>query len=560
MKRFIALVFAVAAVVCSCQQKSLDELNSRLDAVDAGRKDVVTRMDAINELLNAQATGITITSVKTTDNGTTVVFSNGKSFTIADGEDKIVVTEDDKSFTFDFGNDDVIEVYKTFSISFDEESYEAAAVSEVVIKYTITGDTGSAHVFADSKDCKVISIDEDACEITVRASSKEGEHLVHVRAIRNSDGKIIEKFVPVVSGPRAPVALEGALSAFYGESSKAGVHNYYTQFWLGDVDEEDHFVGDAYSLIFDFYSPVVDEMVFPEGTFSPAEDGAPFTYVVGVQRTFRAILEDELWIYEMFFGISSVEELAEFLGYPLDSLDEETYYSGAELYHQFEDGSYEDYAITDGTVTVELTGKDSYKVTMELVANESNWTITYEGEIPVVDRQPALTVYDYATAAKVSSNSDGTTTWNIVLEQASQVDLLDLYIVTDNANEIPAGDYAVSDSGEAFTVVAGDSALYEEGWLWDNVDDGVLKIKKTSNGEYELVGYFTDYTYAESFNCYYTGAFDAPAGAVSVAKDRLNERKLQLATKPAKAKGLVEAYKARYEGRKAPHVPFFFHN
>ena len=370
MKRYLLMICAAVALVCSCDKYggTIDELNKRLDSVEEAKAMLVSKVEAMQVLANAKSSQITIRSIETVADGLKVAFSDGKEYIIADGQNDIKVTDDATSYTFDFGDGTVISVMKNFSFALDSESYEVPAASDVVIKYTINADDGTVHVTAKALDgCKVVSVDEENAEITVRAAGRVGEHLVSLRAIRNSDGQVCEKIASVVSGPRAPIALEGAMSAYYGESVVSGVDNYYTQFYKGDVDEDNYFVGEAYSLLFDFWTPISDIMSLPAGVYVPEDTYAEFTFTIGEDTTLRETLEEDLWLYQLFFGVNTVEELAELLGYSVDQLDELMYSAGAELYHQFssEEGDYEDYAITEGTVSVSLSGTQ-YSVTMNI--------------------------------------------------------------------------------------------------------------------------------------------------------------------------------------------------
>ena len=185
MKRFLIMICAVAAAVCSCDKygDTIDELNKKLDGVEATQAELLNKVEAMQALANAKAAETTISSIATTADGLKVCFSDGKQFIIADGangkdgakgqdgangEDKIKVTEDATSYTFDFGNGDVITVAKTFTISIEEDSIEAPAGSDVAIKYEIVGGDETVKVAVKALDgCKIVGVDEKAVSLTL---------------------------------------------------------------------------------------------------------------------------------------------------------------------------------------------------------------------------------------------------------------------------------------------------------------------------------------------------------------------------------------------------------
>ena len=590
------MICAVAALVCSCDKygDTIEDLAKRADGISATSAMLLSKVEALQVLADAKDAQTTISSITNEAEGLKVCFSDGSQYVITDGaagadgadgkpgaagpdgQDKIKVTETDTDYTFDFGNGNVITVAKTFAISFEEESVEVPAVSTVVLKYTVSGDDETVHVTAKALDgCKILAIDEEAQEITVRASGKVGEHFVNVRAIRNSDAKVCEKIVTVVSGPRGAITLEGALSGYYGDSQVDGVDNYYTQFYCGEVDEDNYFVGDAYSLILDFWVPISDVMAFPEGTFVPTDTYEPYTFTIGVDATLREQLEEVLWIYEMFYGITSVEELAEMLGYSVEDLDVESYSAGSELYHQTEDGEYEDYGITGGTVTVELTGATTYKVHMNLVAGDQDWEFNYEGEVPVEDHRPVPT-NDWFDDCLVSNWGDyyenGTSDWTLTATNTTDSSAGTVYLEIlgpADATELPTGTFTVSDSFGEYTVLAGEdySYLYKYSMVWDACDEGTLTIEKNSDGTYHMLGSFRDAYYEEDWDFEFkgmisvdiSGEFEAPAKNI-----RNNDRELLLNDKMSSklmrnyVDQKVNAAKAKKEG-KAPKTAFFLH-
>ena len=567
------MICAAVALVCSCDKyaDTISDLENRLDAVDASSATLLTKVQAIEVLAQAKANETTIESVTTDANGITVKFSNGSSYIIKDGQNgangkdgeefEIDVTEDENSYTFDFGSGDVITISKAFAIQFEEEKIEAPAASVVTIKYSIESAGETTHVFAEGDGCKVLSIDEEACEITARAAGKVGaEVFVKVRAIRNEDSKVSEKFVTIVSGPRAPIALDGAMSGYYGDSQEPGVDNYYTQFWKGEIDADNYFVGEAYSLLIDLWTPIdADNIAVPAGTYEPTDTYEPFTFTIGVDQTLRETLEEELWIYTLFYGIETVEELAEMLGYSAEELDTPSYYAGSELYHQFEDETYEDYGITGGTVTIELNGA-TYNVTMNIEAGGSDWTFTYSGAIEVEDHRPQPAAWNYCSAKYYGDyyNAD-TENWYITIKDTNNSAegsiTLDLLAPAGDDEGIPSGEYEVNSSEEAFTINS-----YYSGWSKSSAslyaDSGVVTIESLGDKVYRITGEIED-EYDGPWSFEYEGVI---SGDIVKGKNKpqiiLNDRTDKTNLNEKKSLSEIRNMAARKRGQKAEKLPF----
>lgn len=587
MKKYLIMICAVAAAVCSCDKygDTIDELNSRLDGVEATRAELLSKVEAMQVLANAKAAETTITSITNTAEGLKVVFSDGKQYIIADGangqdgkpgdpgkngEDKIKVTEDATSYTFDFGDGTVITVLKTFTINLEAESFEAPAGSDLAIKYEIAGGDGSEKVIVKDIDgCKVLGVDEEACTINVRASGRKGEHMISVAAIRNSDGKVAEKIVTINSGAREPVALDGAMYGDYADDFGNGTNDYFTQFWKGEIDEDNYFVGEAYSLLFDLLGPATDSFgPLPAGNYVPAEDEdlAEFTFPIGVEITLYDELLENFWLYQLFYGYNTIEELIEDMGYTEEELYSPYYYSGAEFYHQYssEEGDYDDLAITEGTVSVTLSGS-TYTVTMEIVASGEDWTFTYEGEIEGEDHRPlphnsGCFIYNYG-----DDIAEGTTDWYMVIGDMNYPED-GLYYITllgpANGTEIPTGTFEVKDDFSANSVVPGEGYTwyYYADMCWDEASEGTLTIEETSDGVYSFYGEFYDNHWYEDWELFYDGPitydisdlFEAPAQGVRLTPE-LGSGKPEIRESPVSMRETVNSYVAKkVKGGKTP--------
>lgn len=591
MKRFILMICAVAALVCSCDKygDTIEDLAKRADGISATSAMLLSKVEALQVLADAKDAQTTISSITNEAEGLKVCFSDGSQYIITDGaagadgadgkpgaagpdgQDKIKVTETDIDYTFDFGNGSVITVAKTFMLDL-EDSFEAPAGSDVEIEYEVIADDGSVHVLAKSNDgCKIVSIDEEAGVIVVKASGRQGEHHVIVSAIRNSDGKVNEKVVSIVSGPRAPIALDGASAGDYGDYYESGTNDYFTQFYKGEVDENNYFVGEAYSLIFDFLGPATDVLSsLPEGIFEASDTYEPFTFEMGVGMTLLEELEESFWIYQLFYGYSTIDELIADLGLTEEELNAVSYASGAELYHQYEDETYDDLPITEGTVELTLTGADTYSVVMNLVAGGEDWTFTYEGTIPVEDHRPVVTDdegYDVCTMVNEGGvYENGTTAFFLTFTSSTgDLDPIEMELFApEGLSLVPAGEYEVSYSYDPFTI---GYCCCEDGSMYGLfADTGTMTVKCDDNGVYAIKGSFSDEYVGQlwdfSFNGMMSedisGDFEAPAK--NIRNDReivLNERGTVKPSPRIRMQQINEA-KAKMEG-KAPKTPFFLH-
>lgn len=568
------MICAVAAAVCSCDKygDTIDELNKKLDGVEATQAELLNKVEAMQALANAKAAETTISSIATTADGLKVCFSDGKQFIIADGangkdgakgqdgangEDKIKVTEDATSYTFDFGNGDVITVAKTFTISIEEDSIEAPAGSDVAIKYEIVGGDETVKVAVKALDgCKIVGIDEEACQINVLAAGRQGEHTITISAIRNSDGKVAEKFVTIVSGPRAPIALEGAMCGDYGDYAGNGTNDWFTQFYKGEIDENNYFVGEAYSLLFDFYGPASDVLsALPAGDYVAADEMsiAEFTYLIGTEATLYDELVENFWLYQLFFGYNTIEELIADMGYTDDELYTPSYVGGAELYHQYDDETAEDRAITDGTVSIAVSG-NTYTVTMNIVACDEEWIFTYEGEIELEDHRPKPAEF-VATASNWGDDlAENTTDWWIQIKDKNHPENGTYFITLlgpANGTELPTGTFEVKDDYSVNSVVPGEDYTwyYYHDMCWDEASEGTLTIE--NNGStWTIYGEFYDAHYDEDWVIDYEGAleydisnaFEAPARGGHLTPELGNTPEVR--TSPRLMREQVNAYKA----------------
>lgn len=581
------MICAVAAAVCSCDKygDTIDELNKKLDGVEATRAELLNKVDAMQVLANAKAAETTITSIANTADGLKVVFSDGKQYVIVngadgkagkngddgkDGEDTIKVTEDATSYTFDFGNGDVITVAKTFTISFEEDAFEVPGGSDLAIKYEIIGGDESVKVIAEAIDgCKIAGIDEEACEINVKAAGRKGEHFIIVSAIRNSDGKVAEKIISIVSGPRAPIALEGAMAGDYADYMGNGTNDWFTQFYKGEIGEDNYFVGEAYSIVLDLFGPASDILSnIPAGDYTPVGEDMvlEFTYLVGVEITLYDELVENFWIYQLFYGYETIEELIADMGYTDEELYTPSYSSGAELYHQYDDETYDDMAITEGTISIEVSG-DTYNVTMDIVAGGEDWTFTYEGEIELEDHRPLPEIVTATVTNWGDDLAPDTTDWVIEISDKNHPEQGAYYITLlgpANGTVLPTGTFEVKDDFSVNSVVPGEGYTwyYYYDMCWDEASEGTLTIDV--NGDtVTIYGEFYDNHWKEDWEIDFEGPleydisnmFEAPARGGRLTPTLGNTPEVK--SSPRLMREQVNAYKAIKT--KGGRTPWFNH-
>lgn len=512
MKRFLILICAVAALVCSCDKygATLDDLGERIEAQYQTATKLLGQVEAMALLAQAKEAQMKIASVTYDETSMTVTFSDGTKYIIEQGKDSgIVATESDEYWNFAF-NGESLDLLKEFLINLDAESFEVPATSSAEIPYTIQAGGETTFVTAKGYGINIVEVDQENNIIKIQAGRKTGEASILITAIRNMDCKVIEKLIPIEITPRQnpKIVFEGAAAGYYGQGYSDGTDNYYTQFWKGEIDDNGYFVGEAYSVTLDCYTPISSIIEFPAGEYVPSDDvNKEFVFLVGTEMTLREELESVLPIYEYLFGISSLEELAEALGYSLDELDDPIYESGASLEHQTADGDYEQLAITDGIVKVVLNGT-TYSATMNIVADNSEWELTYEGEIPVEDHtvdgggddggggsdfDPSI-VWDSVSLEPWGEYTEDTAEWCITfLSSEYPLDWITLFVLApiENIDEIAEGTYELNDDPVPFSVEP-----YYSYWCsnyeYCDADSGTVTIKKNDDGSYNFILDFED--------------------------------------------------------------------
>lgn len=194
----------VAALACACNKydDAISDLQKRVDSTEQNVTTLVSKVDALQTLLNAIQSGVSIKSVSPVDGGFTVAFSDGNSFTVVngangqdgkpgengkDGEDsKVSFTEDGSCYYFDFGDGNVVAVSKAgaFGLKVANADVELESGVPTVINYEVIGADETTKVLVS--DCPYTY---EIAESTITISSdKAADGSFIIKAIRNSDG------------------------------------------------------------------------------------------------------------------------------------------------------------------------------------------------------------------------------------------------------------------------------------------------------------------------------------------------------------------------------------
>ena len=87
------MLLGVSAWSCSYDDddlwKAVDDLDSRMEAMEQAMKSANTDIDALRKLVDALQNNVTVTSVVKNNDGYTITFSNGETATITDGKNGI---------------------------------------------------------------------------------------------------------------------------------------------------------------------------------------------------------------------------------------------------------------------------------------------------------------------------------------------------------------------------------------------------------------------------------------------------------------------------------------
>ncbi|MCQ2186873.1 MAG: DUF4988 domain-containing protein [Bacteroidales bacterium] len=204
MKKLLVICAAVAALVCACNKYdgAISDLEKRINSTEQSVNNLLNKVDALQKILDAIQSGVSIKSVSPVDGGFTVTFSDNNSFTVVNGKDgqdgkpgedgkdgedsKVSYTEDNLCYYFDFGDGNKVAVSKTgaFGIKAEKTEFEIESGVPVEIPFEVIGGDATTKILVE--DCPyTYRIGEKAVTIS---SEKSLAGSFVIKAIRNSDG------------------------------------------------------------------------------------------------------------------------------------------------------------------------------------------------------------------------------------------------------------------------------------------------------------------------------------------------------------------------------------
>ena len=86
MKKFLFPVIAAAALVCGCQTYDDSEIQSRIDDFELRLSKLESQVNDNAQGLSKIVNAVTVTSVSEITNGFKVIFSDGSSYEIVNGQ------------------------------------------------------------------------------------------------------------------------------------------------------------------------------------------------------------------------------------------------------------------------------------------------------------------------------------------------------------------------------------------------------------------------------------------------------------------------------------------
>ena len=231
MKKLVVILLAVAALVSACSKygDAISDLQKRVDSTEQNVSNLLDKVDAIQTLLNAIQSGVSIKSVISVAGGFKITFSDGNSFTVVngtDGEDgkpgadgkngtpgkdsEVSFTEDALCYYFNFGDGNIIAVSKAgaFGLKVENPDVELESGVPATIPYEIIGADNTTKLLVT--DCPyVYEVSESAITIS-SDKAKDGSFVI--KAVRNSDGANSAVVVTVTKKVPTDVTFEITVS------------------------------------------------------------------------------------------------------------------------------------------------------------------------------------------------------------------------------------------------------------------------------------------------------------------------------------------------------------
>lgn len=204
MKKYLVIFAAAAAMLCGCNKydDQIADLEKRVNNAEQTVSGLVSKVDALQQLMDKLNAGVSITSVAPAAGGFTVSFSDNTSFTVVNGADgadgadgaqgpagkdsEVKYTEDSLCYYFDFGDGNVVSVAKAgaFGIKVEKDAIEVENGVPATLPFEVVGADETTKLLVE--DCAYeVEIGEDA--LTISAAKVVDGNFVF-KAVRNSDG------------------------------------------------------------------------------------------------------------------------------------------------------------------------------------------------------------------------------------------------------------------------------------------------------------------------------------------------------------------------------------
>lgn len=228
MKKLLVICAAVAALVCACNKYdgAISDLEKRIDSTEQSVNNLLNKVDALQKILDAIQSGVSIKSVSPVDGGFTVTFSDNNSFTVVNGKDgqdgkpgedgkdgedsKVSYTEDNLCYYFDFGDGNKVAVSKTgaFGIKAENTDVELESAVAAEIPFEVVGADETTKVIVEDCPYEYEFIDGGISIYSER--SRDGSFII--KAVRNSDGANSAVVITVTKAVPTDVTFEIAVS------------------------------------------------------------------------------------------------------------------------------------------------------------------------------------------------------------------------------------------------------------------------------------------------------------------------------------------------------------
>lgn len=224
MKKLFTLLaialLGVSAWSCSYDDddlwKAVDDLDSRMEAMEQAMKSANTDIDALRKLVDALQNNVTVTSVVKNNDGYTITFSNGETATITDGKNGIdapavsVKKDDDGLYYWTLGGEFILVDGEKIKAQGEDGAPGASAVAP---KLRIDTQTKEWEMSVDGG--------KTWTKMGVKAEGKDGDSMFESVDTASNPGFAV---FTLADGGKIEIPMQGALSIAI--SAKNGIFVY----------------------------------------------------------------------------------------------------------------------------------------------------------------------------------------------------------------------------------------------------------------------------------------------------------------------------------------------